>query len=250
MKVAAWGIVALLAGMILGSMGLKADLRKAQEQIENLQRQVRHGDRTQVQLGGITSMLNIPSSKEPVPARAAASRHGHAEVRTNTPASDPGLALKVEIGSETNNLPPPRNMRQDIETAANVWKMRSDLARENFLATATSNDQAAVRFDVLMTAMNVRLSNSVRTWVDFVKTNQTVTPECGVRMMNDLSGVLVQTYTDLDRDLPEWREKTDGKFNVLDFVDPQAAMPLIEVEGVLATQRWDRAESFADAPYE
>jgi hypothetical protein len=240
----------LLAGMLLGSMGLKADLRKAQQKIENLQRQVRHADKTQVQLGGITSMLNIPSSKEPVPARAAGRRHIHAEVHTNAPASDSEALRLAEIGPGTNNLPPPRSMRQDIETAANVWKMRSDLARENFLATATSNDQQAVRFDVLMMAMNVRLSNSVRTWVDFVKTNQTVTPECGVRMMNDLSGVIVQTYTDLDRDLPEWREKTEGKFNVLDFVDPQAAMPMTEIEGVLATQRWDHAESLGDIPDE
>ena len=139
-------------------------------------------------------------------------------------------------------------MRENIETAANLWKMRSDLARDSFLVEATTGQTQVAQFDVLVSAMNIRVSNSIRTWVDYLKTQQEMTPESGVRMMNELSGAIAQTYTDLDREIPEWRERTEGRFNAMDLVDPQVAMPLAEVEDILRTQRWDRAESFTNMP--
>ena len=86
--------------------------------------------------------------------------------------------------------------------------------------------------------MNLRLSNSIRTWVDNVKTADTFTPETGIRMMSDLSKDLVVTYDELDRTMPaDWRTKAGEKFEVLDFIDPQVALPLTEVEGMMQRSR-------------
>jgi hypothetical protein len=137
-------------------------------------------------------------------------------------------------------------LRKQLEAAANAWKVRSDIARAGVLSnTAASEDQSA-QFDVAMAAMNVRLSNSVRTWVDYVKEQQSVTPETGIRMMNDLSSSVVLAYDDLDRTLQaDWREKAGQKFQVLDFVNPEVVMPLTEVEDVF--RRTDNAVTSSNA---
>jgi hypothetical protein len=252
MKTAGYVVAALLLGMALGSWGLKADLRKARKDVAKLQDQVNRTDRKQSRLDGITTMLNIPQGRESAPAQPSRAMDGraagHVEVGTNAHGVPRHHGPPWEDRHAAGTVVTNRNMREDIDAAVNVWKVRSQLARDGFLAQATSNDEQAARFDVLMVAMNLRLSNSIRTWVDYIQTEQTLTPETGVRMMNDLSGVMVQTYADVERDFPDWREKTEGKFNTMDFVDPQVALPLTEVESIMRTQRWDHAESFTNTP--
>jgi hypothetical protein len=256
MKTAGWVVAALLLGMVLGSWGLKADLRKAKAEIASLKDQVRRGVKKQTHLDGITTMLNIPQSREtthtkPPPVHGQISVGFHAEAGTNRPGRRPHPGHgSVEYSMTTNQPMPNRSMRENIETAANLWKVRSDLARNSFVSEATTSDSQVARFDVVMAAMNIRISNSIRTWVDFIKAEQTLTPESGVKMMNELSGDLVQAYTDMDREIPEWRDKTEGNLNTMDFVDPQVAMPLTEIEDIMRTQHWDHAESFTNAPGE
>ena len=124
-------------------------------------------------------------------------------------------------------------MQDQIETAANLWKVRVDLARNSFVSNVATNDEQAIQFDVSMAAMNLRLSNSIRTWVDQIKADKNLTPEKSILMINDLSSTLVWAYKDLDRTQPAgWREKAGPKFQVLDFINPEVARPLVEAEGV------------------
>jgi hypothetical protein len=152
----------------------------------------------------------------------------------------------------TNTLPRHRRrpdretLRKQLETAANAWKVRSDIARAGVLSNTAASDDQAAQFDVTIAAMNLRLSNSVRTWVDYVKEQQDVTPETGLRIMNDLSSSLVYAYNDLDRALPpDWRDKAGPKFQVFDFVNPEVIMPLTEVEDVF--RRTDDAVTGSNA---
>ena len=124
-------------------------------------------------------------------------------------------------------------MQDQFETAANLWKVRVDLARNSFVSNVATNDEQAIQFDVSMAAMNLRLSNSIRTWVDQIKADKNLTPEKSILMINDLSSTLVWAYKDLDRTQPAgWREKAGAKFQVLDFINPEVARPLVEAEGV------------------
>lgn len=251
MKTAAWVIVALLVGMALGSWGLKADLRKAKQQVSTLEQQVQNSSRKKTQFDGISTMLNLQQAQKGAASEEVRGRDfGRSGSSTNAEADVPhhGHSPWGPRHQRGTNAPPARRMRQDIEAAASLWKTRSELARDGFLSVATSNEQEETDFDVLMAAMNLRLSNSVRTWVDFVKTNQVFTPECSVRMMNDFSDVMVQAYTDMDRVLPEWREKTDGKFNTMDFVDPTVILPLAEIEDALSAPAWDRSDLNTNVP--
>lgn len=250
MKTTVWIVVALLAGMVLGGWGLKVDLRKAKQQIADLQDQLRRDSRKQARLDGITTMLNISPGR--TPAEPAAGGAASVGAGTNAPGQGASSQPRRRPGMRRyrdDSTPAARqSVREEIDTAVQLWKTRSELARTSVLQETGATREQATQFDVLMLAMNMRLSNSIRSWVDVIKTEDAMTPESGVRMMNELSGTIVQAYTDMDRDFPDWRVQTEGEFNAMDFVDPQVALPLTEVEEILATQRWERAESFTNSP--
>lgn len=241
MKTAVYVLLALLAGLVLGSLPVKADLRAARAEIADLKKKLSARDSGQSSLGGITSMLKLQEKTSPAPR----SRRDFARATAAVEPSASGAVVTASGDVPAQTPAPPRafqhrhdstNLLQTLETASVLWKARADLARDSFNSNvATTGDQSA-QFEVTMAAMNVRLSNSIRTWVDFVKQEKDVTPETGIRIMNDLSSTLVLAYNDLDRSMPaDWRKKAGSKFQVFDFINPDVAMPLTEVEDVFKT---------------
>jgi hypothetical protein len=247
MRTAVWAVVAMLAGLVLGSLGPQADLRQARQELAGLKDQAQRRDKRVGQLDNITSMLKIPEAgkvtRRPHGDRAAASAPAGTgavesmggQAGTGTPV---GMTNTVTAEAGPDGEPDrAATMRERIEAAASAWKVRVDLARNSFVSNVATDDAQAAEFDVLVAAMNLRLSNSVRTWVDYIKAEQTFTPETGVRMMNELSGVFVQAYSDLDRTMPPaWRDSAGEKFQVFDFVDPAAVLPLAEAEDVMGSR--------------
>ncbi len=238
MKTAVYVLLALLAGLVLGSLPIKADLRSARNEIADLKKKLSARDSGQNSLGGITSMLKIQEKTGPVPR----SRRHSARATTAVEPSASGAVVTVAADVPSQTSAPPHafqhrhdstNLLQTLETASALWKTRADLARDSFNSNVgTTGDQAA-QFEVTMAAMNLRLGNSIRTWVDYVKQEKDVSPETGIRIMNDLSSTLVLAYNDLDRAMPvDWRKKAGPKFQVFDFINPDVAMPLTEVEDV------------------
>jgi hypothetical protein len=245
MKTFGWAMAALLAGLVIGSWSLKADLRKAREQVRKLQDQVNRSGRKSPRVDGIVSMLNIPDAARQATSENR-SRTGHSGSTTNGAnhrnARPPWERHRRDPGSPGDDTPP--SLKEQIDRAKDLWRVRSDLARDGFLTSVPETAEQKNQFDVLMAAMNLRLSNSIRTWVDVIKDEDTMSPEAGVKMMNDLSGAIVQVYDDLDRSMPaDWREKTDHSFQPIDFVNPDVATPLMEIEPIMRTSQWERAES-------
>ncbi|MEI6168401.1 MAG: hypothetical protein WCS52_14560 [bacterium] len=235
MKTAAYILIALLGGLMLGSWSIKADLRKATSEIDCLKVQLAQKGGQPSSLNGITSMLNLPEVK-PEPAR---SKHTHPVRPATPPANAPALSpagspppssvATFPAGSATNA----HAMQTQLQTAAALWKVRADLAQNSYISNVTTNEAQAMDFAVSMAAMNLRLSNSIRTWVDQIKKEKTLTPEKSILMFNDLSSTLVWAYKDLDRTQPaDWRQKAGPKFQVLDFINPEVALPLVEAEGL------------------
>jgi hypothetical protein len=243
MKTMVMIIAALLAGLVLGSWSVKVDLRRAEREVTTLRKELsRRPASLDGRLTGIASMLKIPDAAEAHPKDRAPEPVQRADespaLSTNTAGSN---VVGVSLGH--GNLPaeghahrPKRgDFRKQMETAASAWQVRSDLARNGFLSKVTENDEQAAQFEVTMAAMNLRLSNSVRTWVDYVKEAQNINSEDGIRIMNDLSTALVQAYDDLDRAMPaDWRTKAGSGFEVVNFINPDVVLPLTEVEDVFA----------------
>ncbi len=224
---------------MLGSWSNKADLRKAVSEVASLKAKLEQNTRQPSSLKGISSMLNLPEVKPAPPPRR------HKPFTRPTPAPESHLSTTENPSDSTPLLPQTHStnsMQNNLEAAANLWKVRVDLARNSFVSNVTTNDEQAMQFEVSMIAMNLRLSNSIRTWVDQIKQDKNLTPEKSIFMLNDLSSTLVWAYKDLDRTQPvNWREKAGPKFQVFDFINPEVARPLMETDGVF--QRRHRAEA-------
>jgi hypothetical protein len=192
-------------------------------------------------------MLKIPEDAEGKGKKrnVAHTRSTHSRGSSNTSSQELTTNEAVAGAERSTNATPAvaegkrRDMqrgqlRKQLETAGAVWKARSDLARTGFISNVADTDDQAIQFDVSMAAMNLRMSNSVRTWVESVRQKQEVNSEDGIKIMNDLSGALVQAYNDLDRAMPaDWRTKAGSKFEVVDFINPDVVMPLTEIEDVM-----------------
>jgi hypothetical protein len=129
-------------------------------------------------------------------------------------------------------------MEQDLSNAYELWTTRVELARNSFVTNVGLNNEQAAVFDGLTAAMNAQLESAIARWTDTLKQKDAMTGEDGVRMMHELSGVLVNTYQEMDQTMPSgWRDKAGDEFELVNFVDPGVAMPLVEVEGKLQQHR-------------
>jgi hypothetical protein len=219
-KTLAYILIALLAGLVIGNSNMKADLRHAREDVDRLTRELAKRGGGPAGLNGITSMLRLPET--PKNEQPDSRRHRHpANTTIAVDAASPvnvSNAPVVATGTKTNRS---SSMSEQLQTASELWKTRSDLARNNFVSNVTTSSDQAVQFDVAMAAMNLRLSNSIRTWVDSMKDAKEVSPEASIKILNDLSGALVWAYKDLDQSMPaDWRTQAGAKFAVFDFINP------------------------------
>jgi len=240
MKVAGYVLAALLAGLILGSWGMKADLRKARQEMASLEKERGQPETRQTGLEGITSMLKIPEHAPP--ARAVSRRErprATAEAGGTNSDRDPSLPAEAPLPHlrPANDEAARAEMQRRIDTASDLWKVRSDLARSVFVSNVATTAEQAAQFDVAMAAMNLRLGGSIVTWANHVKEKKQVTPETIVRMMNDLSSSMVLAYDDLNRAMPpDWPDKAGPNFQVFDFINPEVALPLADVAEMFHAQ--------------
>ena len=233
MKSLAWIPVALLLGLALGAWPAKNEMKQLREETERLRKEAKARAGGAGTLGQLTQIMRIPEAPAAKPARPAG------------PASTNGPDVAADGGDATNRPPrrrPPfadirprpgddRTMRERIDAGMDAWRVRSDIARNNFIANAGLDAAQAAQFDVLVQAMNLRLKDRLSRFAGEVKDGQKITPESGARIINDLSGSVVMTYDEMDRTLPTWRAGNPGRFDMADFIDPAVAEPLIDIEG-------------------
>jgi hypothetical protein len=212
---------------LLGGLGPRADLRAARTRIESLENDLKAAGRKKNRAAGVTEMLKIPV-REPERRAAPAEK-----------PQPPAAAATADEAAAPQPRPHPRfadqeqrkRFREELDTAASAWRLRSDLARNSFVSNVTEKPEEAADFDVLMAAMNMRLSNSISRWAETVTKSEDMDPETGIRMMNELSGVVVLTYDEMDRKMPQgWRDRAGKEFQLFDLIDPTVAMPLAGLE--------------------
>lgn len=237
MKSLAWIPVALLLGLALGAWPAKNELKQLREETEKLRKEAKARGGGAGTLGQLTQMMRIPDqapaakpqAAKPAPTNTVAEAE---EPSTNRPPRRrPFAEMRPRPGDD-------RSMRERIDAGMDAWRMRSDIARNNFIANSGFDAAKAAQFDVLTQAMNLRLKDRLGTFAEEVKGGKKITPESGARIINDLSGAVVMTYDEMDRTLPDWRKEGMGRFDMADFIDPSVAEPLIDIEGEI--QRAER----------
>lgn len=234
-------VVALLAGMFLGRLGPQGDLRRAREQVKELERRIRENSQSRgASISGVKSMLKVSEEDMEAGAKARKAREAEAAKQSaadsnavvTTDAADTNSAERIarERAAITNN----------IEQMKKAWSLRVDIARSNFIARAKLEPKGQQDFDVLIDAMNLRIGTAIDKWAGVIREKGEMTPEMGVRMMTEMGNAVVLTYDEFDRVLPEsWRENT-GKFEMVDFIDPEVLTPLQDLDGIINKSQNER----------
>ena len=230
MKHLVWIPVALLAGLLLGRWAPQVDLRQARQELAELRARAPGRAGGHAALAGVHSLfqaaeLDAKKTRRPDRPRAAAPASNAAPEKAApaAAATDAGGSNAVPV-VDTNTW----------EKVKQAWSLRAEIAKTNFLARARLNEQQAMDLTVLVEAMNLRLGAAFDRLAGQIRTRDDLAPETGLRALNELSGVLVMTYDELDRKLPEgWRERAGSEFDLVDFVDPDVVTPMVDLEEVV-----------------
>ena len=245
MRFGVWIPVALLAGLVAGGLGPRVELRRAKAELARMQEQLAKRQAGLSRVDDVTGFLGIDMAGGKRAAGPAAAAPAGPDGGAPSPPPPQGTGAVAEAGAprrehgRPGQRPP--DMKAEIERAADLWRVRRDVARSSFLDSVGAEKEDSVQFDVLVEAMNVRLAHAIESWVDEVKTLDSVGPEYGIRLVRDLSDAMVLTYDEMDRTLKaDWRQATEAPLNMTDFIDPVVALPLVDVEGRLQNEPWVR----------
>ena len=241
-RIAAAAVFAFLAGFILGGWGPKTDLDRLRKERDELRKKL---DTQKPQIRELVSILQLPSpddGRRPSPAPVSGRSRGEP-----APAPTGTVALAAQDvpqhAGDTNRVR--RSMADQIEAASAAWKVRAELARNSFLQNVKPGETQVGQFDALVGAMNEDLAATIEDWSAFLKEQEVTTPEHFLRMMNDLSEVVVIAYDAMDASMPpDWRDKAGKDLELLSFIDPKVAKPLAGVEGKLGPGRHGRGPAW------
>ncbi len=233
-------VAALAVGLLIGRAAPQADLRAARAEIEQLKKRGASQATSRTAMAGVEQMLQVRRDEV---ARARRPRGDHPPAAAVHADAAPAGTNAAPVEARTNRPhrgPPWRGGSNEIAQAKQAWQLRGEIARTQFLEKAKLSTDQAAAFDVVIEAMNVRLGESIDRWAAAIRKDDVLTPETGLRMMNELSSALVLTYDELDRKLPEgWRAEAGPRFELVRFVDPEVLTPLQDLEGVIERSELD-----------
>jgi flavodoxin len=107
------------------------------------------------------------------------------------------------------------------------------MARAQWQAKLNLNDQELAGFDQAIADMNDKLYQTMQVVADELQSTDKLSSEAGIRIMNEVTTTLVETYDQIGEVIPaEQRPQIEG-MEMQDFIDPAAFDPLIDVRDKL-----------------
>ena len=162
MKTVGVALLMLLAGYLLGGWGPSGQLLEAEKQLaEARDKLAAKSGRGRTVLSGVSQMLDFPDDLSEV-SREGGGQEEVALVDPDVPEQvspvEPGDGEEVAATNET--------FRNQIDTAVDAWAIRSEIARNGFVEQAALDETQAIRFDVLVEAMNIRIGATIEQFVE------------------------------------------------------------------------------------
>ena len=240
MKILGIAVLTLVVGYILGGWSPRSDIYALEKKIAQLEHKFEeraYGGNPS--LSGITQMLNVPDKPDPQSSRGdgesdakSSADEGAMEPSEASTTEEEGEEPEAENEAEVPDEP--ESFEKRIEQAAELWGMRSDIARNSFLTNINATEEESGRFDILVEAMNIRLESTIGKWAATLNEDSVPAREAGLRMMNEITDALVLTYDELNRSMPpSWSDDAGNEFQLVDYIDPLVAMPLSGLEDTL-----------------
>ena len=237
--------VACLVGYIVGAWGPRADLRALQELDKNEKRAA--AERKPDGFDTFARMAKIPEAarrrRRTQPSRTSLRRSVIAI--TNTPTAEVSATAAEATNDATRAEAPQKRRTPDdlavrIEEAQEMWAMRVDVALAQWKTKLKLSGEAEKAFDDALQEMNEKLYASVLDLAKRLASEEKMTPELGFRLMGDTSRILAETYDKIGEALPEDQRAEVSEMQMIDFIDPAVAEPLIAVQ--------DKLEGFSMRP--
>ncbi len=249
-----WIIVPLifLAGLLIGGVQPRSELRRLRKDLDTRKKVESAPASQDRQLASFLNMLPMaPSARDAQPARPSAGTNqaelagAQADATTGTVAEAGTDKHWKDMTSEERTAA----FKARMEQAAEVWRLRTEVARGTFASKTGFSEKEMTDFDVLMTSMNVRLEDLFVKTAEQLKAGEAFTPETGIRLMNGLTESMVLTYNEMDRKLPAtWRQDAGTSFDLVTYVDPVVVAPLMEVQDKLPKPGEMRRNRFGGEP--
>ena len=231
MKQFALPFLTLMIGLILGSWGPRSDLRIARTEISGLKTELREKSSRPL-VTDVTKMLGVTSGRQAAPV---ADSPEPAPAHIPDPVSiQPGLpGDDLDETFEEIGTPSPQNISEAIEAAQDLWKIRSAQSRELLIESLNLTESEVERFDEITSEMNNKLRDEIARTVEELKSRETLTSEDGLKMVNHISGILINAYDQTDTYFPPgWRDDMNEDTDLLNFIDPSVAVPLLDLENI------------------
>jgi hypothetical protein len=108
-----------------------------------------------------------------------------------------------------------------------------DVVRAQWKDRLKLSGEAEAAFDAALQDMNDRLYNSVATVAELISDSETMSPELGLRLVGETTAIMAETYDRIGACVPQEMRSDVSSMQIVDFVDPGVAEPLIGVQGKL-----------------
>lgn len=240
-KILLWLPVVCLAGFMAGAWGAREELRSYKESVKEGRKEASR------KAGGFTTFANMV--KIPEMARHPHRKRNKATGRGNTAATPSPLEVTRKTHSEkaaATNAPPsvaderkdrprfsPDDLRARIEDAQEMWRTRVEIARAQWKEKLGLSGKTAETFDSALQEMNERLYDCVAEVAETVSGADAMSPELGLRLVGETTAIMAETYDRIGSVVPPEMRQDVSDMQIVDFVDPGVAEPLIGVQGKL-----------------
>ena len=120
-----------------------------------------------------------------------------------------------------------------IAEAQDLWRTRVDVSRAQWKERLKLSGESEKAFDAALQEMNERLYDSIAAVADHVAGMETMTPELGLRLVGETTAIMAEAYDRIGACVPQEMRSDVSSIQMVDFVDPGVAEPLIGVQGKL-----------------
>lgn len=240
MKILIWLPLVCLIGFVIGSWGAKEELRAFKESVKEGRRE---SSRKAGGFDTFANMVKIPETARRPRKGGHQAKKGIKSVKTNSVAvaaakeiiPDNRSANAVAEKSSERKIPrlSQEDLRARIEEAQDMWRARVDVVRAQWKDRLKLSGESQKSFDAALQEMNERLYDSVADVADLVSDMETMSPELGLRLVGETTAIMAETYDRIGACVPQEMRSEVSSMQMVEFIDPGVAEPLIGVQGKL-----------------
>lgn len=222
-------ILGLVLGLMFGNWFPQSELRIMRAELQSLkEKQAGKESLNTSMLPEVSKMLRVnPAQAKP-------------KLRP-TPSPKPLVKATPDTGMEDfGPLEPPfvddfpadsGDLEKNLDMVTDLWNVRRAQAKELLIENLELTDSEVDAFDDAVDGMNDRLENRIRDMVDNLRDGAAPSPQDGLLFVHDVTGVMLETYEDLDDIFPsDWQEKSTEETDLINFIDPTVMVPLLDLE--------------------